>query len=112
MKNRKQLRMVHFDYSQDGYYFITTCTQNREPFFGTIKNNEMQLNQYGEIVKEQWLWLSQQYKYIELDEYIIMHNHFHGIIRICRGGYMVFVGVGCNPPLQMWNPLLQIKINK
>ena len=44
MKNRKQLRMVHFDYSQDGYYFITTCTQNREPFFGTIKNNEIQLN--------------------------------------------------------------------
>ena len=52
--------MVHFDYSQDGYYFITYLhTIKKEPLFGTIENNEMQLNQYGEIVKEQWLWLSQ-----------------------------------------------------
>ena len=49
----------------------------------------MQLNQYGEIVAETYQWLSQRYPYLDLDEWIIMPNHFHGIMVLtdkpCRG---------------------------
>jgi REP element-mobilizing transposase RayT len=40
----------------------------------------MILNAYGQIVEQQWTWLQRQYKYIQLDEYVIMPNHMHGIV--------------------------------
>ena len=47
----------------------------------------MRLNQYGEIVAESYQWLAQRYPYLALDEWIIMPNHFHGIMVISgRGG--------------------------
>jgi REP element-mobilizing transposase RayT len=44
----------------------------------------MQLNQYGEIVKRQWNWLSEQYRYVVLHGFVVMPNHMHGIIEINR----------------------------
>jgi REP element-mobilizing transposase RayT len=82
MKLRKPLRLPGYDYSTPGYYFVTTCTQNMWEYFGKIENDKMILNDLGRIVAEQWLWLKQQYSYIELDEWVVMPNHFHGIIAI------------------------------
>ena len=42
----------------------------------------VKLNQCGLIVEQQWKWLFQQYKYIKSDEYIVMPDHFHGILFI------------------------------
>lgn len=50
--NRKPNRLKDYDYSQDGYYFVTLCTKNRENFFGKIKNGKMILNKYGNIAKK------------------------------------------------------------
>lgn len=88
MKNlihRKSNRLKNFDYSQNGYYFVTICINDREEFFGKIKNGEMILNDYGKIVENQWLWLSNQYEYIMLDKFVVMPNHMHGILVIDRG---------------------------
>lgn len=65
---------------------MTICTQNRVNYFGKIEQQLMHLNEIGEIVKNQWVWLSTQYDYVELDTYIVMPNHLHGIliIRSCR----------------------------
>jgi len=84
MKNRKPNRLKNYDYSRDGFYFVTVCTYNRNWYFGEIQNGQMRLNQYGEIVKQQWLWLQEQYPYIEHDQYVIMPNHVHGIVLINR----------------------------
>jgi len=46
----------------------------------------IQLYQYGRIVEKSWKWLSQQYSYVHLDEYVVMPNHLHGIIIVSRGG--------------------------
>ncbi|MFC1612958.1 transposase, partial [Patescibacteria group bacterium] len=81
---RKRNRLQNYDYSQDGWCFVTICSQNREEFFGKIENDQMILNEYGKIVKNQWLWLGNQYNYVKLDEYIVMPNHFHGILVIYR----------------------------
>jgi REP element-mobilizing transposase RayT len=82
MKNRKRNRLSEFDYSSDGYYFITTCVKNRKNYFGIIENNKMILNKYGKIVMNCWLDLPRHYLNCKLDEFIIMPNHFHGIIFI------------------------------
>ena len=86
MKNlftqRKLLRLKKFDYSTPGYYFVTICTKRRIPFFGEIINRNIILNEIGNIVKQQWLWLEKNFKYVKLDEWIIMPNHLHGIVII------------------------------
>lgn len=47
MKNRKNIRLQKYDYSQEGYYFVTICTNNREHLFGELDNGEMELNDEG-----------------------------------------------------------------
>ncbi|MDD4995008.1 MAG: hypothetical protein PHW53_00840 [Patescibacteria group bacterium] len=81
-KDRKLNRLSEYDYSQNGFYFITTCVNDRSHVFGCIHDGVMQLNKFGEIVKKQWLWLAEQYLYIKLDQSVVMPNHFHGIIII------------------------------
>jgi len=82
MKHRKPNRLKNFDYSQSGWYYVTICTQNHENHFGKIKNGKMVLNNFGKIVENSWTWLSKQYTYCQLDEFIIMPDHFHGILII------------------------------
>jgi putative transposase len=77
---RKTNRLLGYDYSQCGHYFITTCVNDRCCVFGDVDNFEMKLNNLGRIVKNQWLWLAKQYSYVELDEFVVMPNHVHGII--------------------------------
>ena len=80
--HRRSIRLQGYDYSQNGAYFITLCTHNRECLFGQIQNGQMILNEYGKIVEQCWNNLSNHYDNIELDAYVIMPNHFHGIILI------------------------------
>ncbi len=82
MLNRKANRYKDYDYSNNGYYFVTICTKDRLPFFGNIEDGKMNLNECGEIVEKRWLWLQDQYKYVKCGEYAIMPNHFHGILII------------------------------
>ena len=82
LTRKSTLRLPGYDYTQSNYYFITACTENKRKWFGIIKNHKMVLNNYGNIVKQQWEWLAKQYPYVRLDEYIIMPNHIHGILII------------------------------
>ena len=86
-RNWKSNRLQNYDYSQAGHYFVTICTQNRVSMFGDIVNERMRLNDVGRMVAESWQWLSKQYDYVELDAWVIMPNHLHGIVIIndvCR----------------------------
>jgi REP element-mobilizing transposase RayT len=83
---------------------VAICTKNKINVFGKIENNEMHLNLFGEIVNSCWHDLINHYKNIELDEYIIMPNHFHGIIWLVGNGLKPFqkttnqpVGNGLKP---------------
>ena len=84
-RERKRNRLKNYDYSKPGCYFITICVHpdlKRHNVFGVIKNGKMDLNKYGQILSNQWLWISEQYKHILLDEWVIMPDHFHGIVKI------------------------------
>jgi len=80
--HRRSIRLQGYDYSQNGAYYVTLCTQNRECLFGEIVKGQMILNEYGKIVEQCWNDLPDHYNNIELDAYVIMPNHFHGIILI------------------------------
>ncbi len=75
-------RLQGYDYSSDGAYFVTICVKNGECIFGEIKNGIMGLNRLGCVVNNFWLETLNNYKNVQLDDYIIMPNHFHGIIII------------------------------
>jgi putative transposase len=80
--HRRSIRLKGFDYSRSAVYFVTICVQNRECLFGTISQNQMLLNDAGEMVSTEWLALPSRFPSVILDEFIVMPNHFHGIIYI------------------------------
>ena len=80
--HRRSIRLKDYDYSQSGAYFITICTQKRECLFGEIVDGEMRLNDAGQMVQTTWDELPKHYTGIEIDEFVVMPNHFHGIILI------------------------------
>ena len=82
LKSRKQNRLTDYDYSKNGYYYVTICTNNHVEKFGIIKDNNIILNQSGNVAKNSWLDLPNHHKNIQLDKFIIMPNHIHGIIII------------------------------
>jgi REP-associated tyrosine transposase len=82
---RRSLRLQGYDYSQAGAYFITVCTHGRIALFGEVIDNDVRLNQIGMIVKEAWGNLLNHYLDIDLDAFVLMPNHVHGIIILPDG---------------------------
>ena len=84
---RKRNRLSGYDYTTTGLYFITLVVKDRERVLGNMAGGMIQLSLHGKIVRDQWIWLHQQYRYLLMDEYVVMPNHFHGIITMagyCR----------------------------
>lgn len=79
---RHSIRINNYDYSSVGAYFITICAENRDNLFGRIENNKLILNKFGNIVENEWIKTSEIRKNVEIDDFIVMPNHFHGIIII------------------------------
>jgi putative transposase len=82
---RRSIRLKGYDYSQPGAYFVTICAYNNESIFGHVVNGNMHLNEFGKIVEKEWLKTFDMRKILKLDIYVIMPNHFHGIIIIADG---------------------------
>ena len=80
--HRHSVRLKGYDYAGAGGYFVTIVTWHREFLFGEITNEEMKLNKVGKIVEWEWLELPKRLSYIELGAYMVMPNHFHGILFI------------------------------
>jgi putative transposase len=80
LPTRQSIRLKSHDYSQAGAYFITVCTDDKQKIFGSVVNNEVQLNTFGLIVAEEWEMTGQLRGNVSLDTYIIMPNHFHAVL--------------------------------
>lgn len=75
-------RLQSWDYGNNGSYFITICTKNREHFFGKIAEQEMHLNETGKLAEQYWVEIPEHYPFIELGNFVVMPNHMHGILII------------------------------
>lgn len=104
VKQRKQIRLKKYDYSDAGWYFVTICTKDRQEYFGNIIDNKMNLNECGNIVKRYWLEIPEHFNNVELDEFQIMSNHIHGIVIIRNSNK--YVGAGFPRPFWSSRPIL------
>jgi REP element-mobilizing transposase RayT len=76
----KNVRLKDYDYSSSGGYFVTIVVAGRECCLSRIDKGNAELTDFGQVVVRGWTWLAEQYSYVVLDEYVIMPNHFHGIL--------------------------------
>jgi len=80
--HRRSIRLKGYDYSQPGAYFITIVTQNRECLFGEIVDGDMRLNESGTCVVRWWEDIPHHFSGVDIDAFVVMPNHMHGIIVI------------------------------
>jgi putative transposase len=72
--HRRSLRLKDYDYSRPGAYFVTLCLQGREPF--------LEMPEVRHIVEDIWKVLPQRFPTVELDEFIVMPDHIHFILKL------------------------------
>ena len=88
--HRRSIRLQGFDYTQPGAYFITTVTRERACLFGQVIDGEMRLNDAGEIARQCWLDIPNHFSNAQLDEFVIMPNHVHGVIVLVESSDMTY----------------------
>lgn len=93
---RRSIRIKDYLYTDDGAYYVTICTHQKQCLFGTITDDGVWLSNFGTIVVEEWEKTAQLRDYVKLDAFVIMPNHVHGII-IIQGDKNV--GARCIAPL-------------
>ncbi len=95
LPKRKHPRLKEYDYSSNGYYYVTICAKDMKCIFGKVsvnvgrglapaereyKDTKIILSSYGLIAEKQLFALEQRYDYVKIDKYVIMPNHIHAII--------------------------------
>ena len=68
------MRLKGYDYSQEGSYFITVCTHERQLLFG--------LDPVREMIERWWVKLPSKFPNVDIDAFVVMPNHIHGIFVI------------------------------
>jgi putative transposase len=91
--HRRSIRLKDYDYAQPGGYFVTIVTQSRKCLFGEIVEAEMRLSDAGRIIQTAWNDLPNHYANFEVDTFVVMPNHIHGIINLVD----LPVGAGFKP---------------
>ena len=80
--NRHSIRLKEYDYASPGAYFVTVVTQNHLCILGKVISGVMQTNTLGRIAQECWQEIPVHFLDIEIEPFVIMPNHIHGIITI------------------------------
>ena len=97
-KQRRSIRLPQFDYTQPGAYSVTICTHPHAPLFGQIVDAKVRLNSYGKVVHEYWRQIPNHNPLVQLDAFVVMPNHLHGIVVLAhdpRGR-----GTACRTPTE------------
>jgi len=80
--HRQSIRLRDFDYARGGGYFVTLCAWQRECLFGDVLDGGMRLNEFGVVVGECWAAVPEHFPHVQLDAFLVMPNHVHGILII------------------------------
>ena len=86
VRGRRSIRMPEFDYAAGGVFFVTICVKDRECLFGEVVECEMRLNEAGRLVADCWSAIASHHDGVEMDAFVVMPNHLHGILRIASVG--------------------------
>lgn len=81
--HRRSIRLLDYDYSQEGLYFVTLCIQNGENLLGTIDDEgNLLLNDAGRMIEQWYFELENKFSVVTCHDYVVMPDHFHVIIEI------------------------------
>jgi putative transposase len=94
--HRRSTRLTGYDYSAGGAYFVTICVEDRQCKLGRVEGGNVVLSATGAVVAECWEQLNKKYADVELDQFVVMPNHFHAIIGLCPS-----VGAGSPRPVSL-----------
>lgn len=86
LPKRKNIRLVNFDYSSRGYYFLTVVTRHRLELFGQIDNGQMMMNDAGRMVEDCYEMIAEEFPDVECMDQAVMPNHFHCLLRLTDKG--------------------------
>ncbi len=92
--HRRSIRLRGYDYSRPGAYFVTICAFSKQCLFGEIVDGKMRRNAIGELVHAEWFRSSAVRKEMQLDDFVVMPNHVHGIVRIVGADGVRPLGAG------------------
>ena len=79
-------RLNSWDYTTAAAYFITICTSKRLHYFGEIENGKLNYTPIGAIADVFWYEIKNHVSHVELDTFVVMPNHIHGILILLNGG--------------------------
>src|SRR5689334_17187830 len=82
LHHRQSIRLQNYDYNHQGAYFITVCTLQRQILFGEVAEGKAKLTEYGNIVADSWDEIPKHFSDVDIDTFVVMPNHIHGIILI------------------------------
>ncbi len=89
-------RLKGWDYGSAGLYFVTICTKDKQHYFGKIASandvTALQTTEIGSLAQKYWYEIPQHFPFVELDEFVIMPDHVHGVLLIN------------NPEHHLWKP--------
>ncbi len=78
--HRQSIRIPGYDYASPGAYFVTLVTKDRACLFGQVAGDVMNLSEQGCMARQCWNAIPQHFPHVELDAYVVMPNHVHGIL--------------------------------
>lgn len=80
--HRRSIRLKNYDYAEAGAYFVTICIEQRECLLGEVIDGQMLVSEWGQIAGEIWEQIAEHWPMVDLDAFVIMPNHLHGIVII------------------------------
>lgn len=95
--HRRSHRLQGYDYRDAGAYFVTICSFQRECLFGEVVEGVVRLNEAGLSVVRNWQNIPLFFPHVELDEFVVMPNHFHAILHITETLVGAKQGVSASP---------------
>jgi REP element-mobilizing transposase RayT len=110
MHHRRSIRLEGYDYTRNGAYFVTICAYRHLCLFGDVMGDAMVTNTWGDVIQEEWERTAGLRPNIELDAFVVMPNHMHGIIVITKVADVgecgaQSVGAQCIAPLHGTTPI-------
>lgn len=87
-QHRRSIRLNDYDYTQNGAYFVTVCAHEKRCVFGHVVDGAMVVNAWGRVIQACWDEIPMHFPMVELDAFVVMPNHVHGIIVITDNGGM------------------------
>ena len=78
--HRRSIRFKGRDYTAPGIYFVTICSADGSNIFGRVNDGTVVENRLGQLVRARWLEIPRHFANVELDAFVVMPNHVHGLI--------------------------------